>query len=284
MYEDKAYYNDVKNIFTDEINNKTDNNIQVILNKYINTLKIFGLKIKKYKNKYILENGLFQQNYTNEDIKAISILLNAAQNFPDEKIQKELLQFINNLFIRMNNEDKILVNSITNNYNFSFYYKNLTEQIEACKKICANKFLLEITYLKNDKTNICKCVAQELIYDTKTVYLKAYNTEKNEYLKIPISNILNIIETPTITSEKKLSTTVVYRIKGRLAKVYKTKQNEYLSEIKPDGSHIIVNKDEPFDELISRLMRYTSLCEIISPKFVREKMIDTINKTLEKYK
>ena len=60
--------------------------------------------------------------------------------------------------------------------------------------------------------------------------------------------------------------------------------HEYLRNKESDGSIVIVNKDEPFDELIARLMRYMDLCEIISPQFMRDKMIETINETLKKYK
>ena len=32
------------------------------------------------------------------------------------------------------------------------------------------------------------------------------------------------------------------------------------------------------------VMRYLDLCEILSPQFMRDKMIETINETLNKYK
>ena len=49
LYEDKAYYKDVTDIFRDEFNSQTNNNIQVCLNKYINALKVFGIKITKHR-------------------------------------------------------------------------------------------------------------------------------------------------------------------------------------------------------------------------------------------
>ena len=57
LYEDKAEYNDVVEIFMDESYDQTPNNLQVNINKYFNTLKIFGIKVKKKKNKYKLLSG-----------------------------------------------------------------------------------------------------------------------------------------------------------------------------------------------------------------------------------
>ena len=48
LYQDKADYQSVINIFIDDFNeDQTTNNIQVVLNKYLNTLKVFGLNVVK---------------------------------------------------------------------------------------------------------------------------------------------------------------------------------------------------------------------------------------------
>lgn len=284
LYEDKAYYEDVINIFKDDINEQSDNNLQVVLNKHINTLRVFGMKISKQNNKYTLENSIFSMPLTNEDLKSISILSKAIENFPDEISKKNVDEFIKTIIKRINNDDKYTLTNYTNNYNFPFYYKDIKEQIEHCKTICKNKCLIEITYKKNKKILKTKCQPNELIYDTKTVYLSVYDTQKHNTLKIPIQNILNITEFHSRNLDKTICTTVVFRLKGKLAKVYRIRPHEYLRDNEPDGSIIIVNQDEPFDELITRLMRYRNLCEIISPKFMRDKMVETINETLEKYK
>ena len=47
--------------------------------------------------------------------------------------------------------------------------------------------------------------------------------------------------------------------------------------------HVIVNKNEDLGQLVSRMMRYGNECEICSPRFLREEMIERINKTLDNY-
>ena len=80
-----------------------------------------------------------------------------------------------------------------------------------------------------------------------------------------------------------MPTTIVFRIKNRLARNYKLRDWERLDKIEGDGSHVIVNKNEDLNNLLKRIMRYGTECEIISPKFMREDMIELINRTLAKY-
>ena len=47
---------------------------------------------------------------------------------------------------------------------------------------------------------------------------------------------------------------------------------ERLDKIEADGSQIIVNKSEDLEQLVTRIMRYGTECEICSPKFLREEI------------
>ena len=88
---------------------------------------------------------------------------------------------------------------------------------------------------------------------------------------------------PVASSSASIPTTVVYKIKNRLAKNYKLRDWERLDKIDADGSQIIINKNEDLDLLLARIMRYGTECEICSPKFLREEMVEKINATLANY-
>ncbi len=283
LYEDKADYNSVVEIFKDDLSEQSTNNIQVVLNKYINTLKVFGIKIKKYKNKYTLQSSLYSMGYNIDDLKSISILINSTKNFPDTKITQDLNEFINSLTLRMNNEDKNKLNKLNKNYDFSFYYSNLRDQIEQCEQICKEKFIINVLYQKNNKEVKCKCTPKEILYDTRNVYLRVYDSVSNANIDIPISNILQISKLPQLAKSSLVTTTVVYKLKNRFAKTYKLKENEYSDGYDKNGYLTVINKNEPFDTLLKRLMRYTYNCEIISPKYLRDQMINLINETLDNY-
>ena len=262
LYEDNAYYDKVIRIFNEEVEARKNPKItQVVLNKYINALRVFGIKIIKKNNKYEFESSLYSLNYTLDDLKSISMLLNAANNFPDKK---EL-------------------HTLQTNYDFSFFYTDFKTQIEKCRNYCKNNQILNITFLSNGRETKIKCSAKEMIYDNKTAYLKVYNMTSNENVEIALPNILSIEVQPQKASASAQTMTVVYKLKGRLAKSYRLKENEYLDRKENDEIYV-VNKDEPMDKLLARLMRYSFSCEIISPKYLRNKMIDLINQTINLYK
>lgn len=285
LYEDKADYQSVIDIFIDDFNeDQTTNNIQVILNKYLNTLKVFGLNVVKENNKFILKNGLYSIPFSNDDLISIGILTKLSENFPDKDISQNIQKLLQELNFRMDESHKNKLKNISKNYNFSFFYSNLEEKIDYCKQICKENFVVVIIYLKNNEEVKCKCTPKEIIYEPEGAFLKVYDAISHENINIPITNILTISKQPQIANSTELTTTVVYKLKNRLAKTYKIKENEYSDGYDKDGNLTIINKNEPFDILLKRLMRYSFNCEIISPKHLRIKMLEQINKTLEQYK
>ncbi len=281
LYNDAAYYDEVVNIFKDEISDQSLNNLQVVLNKYLNTLKVFGIKVHKESNKFVLDNSLFSLEYTPDDLKSISILLNTVENFPDKDISSNINDFIQNLILRMGAEDRISLDNFRGDYDFTFYHSDLKKQIEECKKICKENHVINILYKKNKKQISLRCIPKEIIYDSKTAYLSLLN--KDERLEIPLPSILSIVSSPQVAARHEVANTVVFKLKNRLAKTYKLKENEYLQGQDENGNLIVVNKGETSDKLLSRLKRYSYNCEIISPKTLKNQMISLINETLKKY-
>ena len=137
LYNDEAEYSKVLEIFQDEIKETTTNNIQVTLNKYINTLRVFGLKIKKENGKYILENSLYTLDLLPADLNALCILEQSLQNFPNKKLVENVEDTLQKIKFRMKMKDKLKLHTMTSNseYDFTFFYSNLREQIAECEKI-----------------------------------------------------------------------------------------------------------------------------------------------------
>ncbi|MBR1461559.1 hypothetical protein IJ596_08035 [bacterium] len=283
LYEDRAYYKDVVEIFKDEIEEKSSNNIQVILNKNMNALRVFGIKIRKENNKYRIQNNLYLMNFSKDDIKSIHILDKAKDKFPDKTTQKDIRSFIKSLMLRMNNQEKSKLSQLKTNYDFSFYYSDLKQQIEKAEDLCKNHTHINLIYIKNNSKFECSGEAKEVLYTSKNVSLSVSDIVKNEQYVIPLSNILELKEFPSKSANKELTTTVVYKLKNRLAKTYKLKENEYSQGYDANGEQTIVCKNEPFDILLARLMRYSFNCEIISPKFLRIQMQEMIKNTLKNY-
>ncbi len=285
LYEDKADYNRVIEIFKDDLVETSTNNVQVVLNKYMNTLKVFGIKVVKQNNKFKLLSSLYSMNFSADDLKAISILANSVQDFPDEDLANDIKSFLNVFELRMSNDDKKVLNALcqNSNYDFSFYYSEMKDQIEQCKNLCTDKLMINVLFIKDGEQVLCKCTPKEVLYDAKKVYLKVYDASKRQNYELPLSSILSISKLPQKANSIEMTTTVVYKLKNKLAKRYVLKDGEVSQGIDENGEQTIVNNGEPFEKLLKRLMRYSFDCEIISPKPLREQMIKMINDTLENY-
>lgn len=269
LYEDKADYDSVMDIFTEHDKEKQ----HVILNKYLNTLKVFGIKVIKKNNKFVLTNNPLGINFGIDDIRAIKMLTHFMESLPDGKNKKILDDFIKTIKSRFDDKSNELLASMTSttNADFSFYYSDMREQIEKCEKFCQEDNKIDIKYIIGGKTKTAICNAKQVIYDNKNAYLQIYDTSERQFEDILIPNILSLEQIHSQKNPVEIPYSVTYKIKGRLAKAYNLKENEYLQNTLEDGSKIIVNKNEPTDKLLKRLMRYCDDCVIISPQNLKTK-------------
>ncbi len=285
LYEGEVEFKKVIDHFSDG-NYDGTSNTHVTINKYLNAMKIFGIKIKKIKGKYHMLSSLYKIKFNPDDLKSIKILKEACDILPDGKNKTNFENFIRNLEMRYDQSAQSLeqISGNTQNLHLSFYHSEMVEQVKKCEKYCQDKQKLEIIFTndKGEDINLL-CSPVEQIYEKRKICLKVLGNNGSRIYQIPIENIKSIKQLPVASSTRSIPTTVVYRIKNRLARNYKLREWERLDKIESDGSNIIINKDEDLNILIKRLMRYGRECEICSPKFLKEEMIERINKTLENY-
>ena len=103
-----AKYRDIIELFTNYDNNETAA-ANVILNKYLNTLKIFGINISKTKNIYYLQNSFFSINLDEKDAKAFSLLKSSKDYLTSQKQQEFFDKFLRSIEMRLTKESKELV-------------------------------------------------------------------------------------------------------------------------------------------------------------------------------
>ena len=285
LYEDKAYFKDVINLISDGEYDGTSNT-HVTLNKYLNALKIYGIKVKKINNKYQLLSPLDKISFNDNDIKCIKKLKSAAELLSENSsIKQNFNAFIKNLELRYDETTKNIAYKQNNiEHNNDFICSDLVEQIKLCEKYCNEKQKLEIVYKNsnNQEANLV-CTPLETIYLKRQICLKTIGNNGSRVYEIPVEAIKEIKQLPVSGNSAQMPTTIVYRIKNRLAKNYRIRDLEKLEKIETNGNKIIVNKGEDFNILLRRLMKYGTECEIISPKFIKEEMINLINKTLSNY-
>lgn len=284
LLNDDAEYSKVMSIFAEEASANLST-FPVILNKYLNTLKIFGIKVKKVKNKYYLLNMPFNIDFTANDVKAVQLLKSACDMIPNAKSKETLLTFIKAVEMRYNETAKSVVTSfnIDMHPDLTFYFSKFHDQILECEKLCSEKKKLEILYLTEDKESTIICSPKEVKYQNRKVCFSVFNQLSRQVFDIPIDNIKSIKQLPTLSSTQNVSMSVVYKLKGRLAEAYKLKEWEYSNGYDSNGNLIVVNSNEDPDVLLSRLMKYGENCILVTPKFMKDRMRELIDKVLNNY-
>lgn len=275
-----AHYDDIIELFDGEESNGSASH--VILNKYLNTLKIFGINVYKSKNIYHLQNSFFSINLNDNEIKLLQKLKNTSSHLSNQK-QKELFnEFIKDIERRLtNSSQELLNNELSDSTTKNSTYKDLLEQFE---NACFENTKLEISFEVGTKTHKVICTPKETNYSNGKYYFAVFNHINRQNFEIPVEKIRAIKILPTISNYENIQTTVVFQIKGSLAKSYQLKEGETSNgEFDKDGWLTIISRKETTDDLIKRLMRYNSNCRIISPKHVKERMISTIDDTLANY-
>lgn len=279
-----ADYDNIIELFTKD--DSTNSAAPVQLNKFLNTLKIFGINIKKTKNKYYLQNHFFTLNLTPEDIKALELLKNTSEILSNTKQKNAFEMFIKNIEMRLPSDLRELPSLSQNNSNFNpnEHFLKHKELISKCEKYCYENQKLEVCFNLDEKEYKVICNPREITYKNQKAYLCVFNNLSRQIFNVPLDKIISIKQLPLISKGQEISMTVVYKIRNNLAKAYKLKEWETTDgKFDQDGWLTIINHNEDFDDLTKRLMRYDYNCKVVSPKNFKERMITAIEETLANY-
>lgn len=285
LYEGDVEFKRVINHFA-EGNYDGKINTHVTLNKFLNVLRVFGIKIKKINHHYILQSPLYKMDFTEDDVKSIFQLKTACERLPEGKTKKELQTFIRALSIRFDDDSHNLISSLESDSTRDIDIPNskIKEMVKKCKKYCQEELKIEVVYIDDEgKTVNILCSPHDVSYIKRKICLLAVGSNGSRIYQIPVESIKSVKQTNSKASEMTIPTTIIYRIKNRLAKNYKMRDWETLHSLEPGGNKLIANKGEDLNVLLARLMKYGTECEVVSPKFYKEEMINRINKTLSNY-
>lgn len=258
---------------------------EVIL-KYINTLKVFGFRFIKEKDKYVLLNYPNQINLAEKELKALMLIEKASMKFPEEKVKQEIQLFSQDLEKRFSDNTKLVEAKIKKPdfENLKLDYSQYENKIKEYEKYCLDKQRVKIIYKKNNRTEH-SIIAEpnEINYSGNCVYFNVYNPSTAQIQNIHVDAIIRVEQLPLKSNPTNILTSVTFELKDRLARAYNLHDGEKLLQLKSNGNLIIMNQKEDHNLLIRRLMRYGENCEIIAPKSLREEMKELIKKTLKMY-
>lgn len=285
LVEKDSSIQDIINYFeVMDSHNKTYTNEAIL--KYINTLKVFGFKFVKNKDKYVLLNVPNQIDFDENELRIIKLIEDYSKVLPEKRVSDEINQFLQTLEKRFSKETIKLANRMTlPNSVLGISYEKYEKKVREYEKYCADRLKLKIIYWHTQDAKASVVVEPKSIeYKENTVYLRAYNPISAQIQDFNINEIIRIEQLPVKATPSNILSSVTFRLSGRLANGYKLHDDERLVNIESDGKILIMNQTEDKTLLLRRLMRYGTYCEVVSPKKFREDMGDLIKKTLGKYK
>lgn len=236
-----------------------------VISKYINTCRYCGIDIPKIHNKYFVASLPFGLDLSSVEMDLIEKLTESAKaDFSKKqfkvfsKLTEKIGKYSNKRIIRVEKDSSKLT------------YKTFNYAIEEQRKI-------RLMYKTRE---VLECIPVDIVqHKGRTFFSVIYNN--NEKL-VCEERISGIEITPLKYSVNNSVPSVVFVLKGELAKRYEARENEVVTE-NPDKTLKVVNTGDKKEILLSRLMRYDSNCEIIAPESYRNEMKKMLIDTLKNY-
>lgn len=237
-----------------------------VVSKYINTCRICGIEIPKIHNKYFVAKIPFGLNLSTHDVELLKKMQILCKDIFSKKINNGFNTFLQKLN-KYSNKTILKIEKNTLLMSYESFEKAISEE----KKI---RLLLK------SKTTV-DCIPLCITTHQKRVYFNVKQDNKEKSIAVDKIVGLEVLEEKFKAPEYEQNE-AIFEIYGILADRYNLRENEILLE-KEAGRIKILNKGEDKDILISRLLRYDSLCEIKSPASYRTEIIKIINNALTNY-
>lgn len=254
--------------------------------KYFNTLELVGLKIEKRKKdkKYSLKNFPVEIELTEKELKVLCLLEGYVKNLYQKRIETPFYEFLKNLERGFSKETLAIYKSIKSNnvMKTDIDFLCSSSLIRKLEKFCIDSQKLKIGYLSksNKSTEIFIVEPKSILYEVDKVYLVVYNPKLAQNQKLLLENIIHVVQLPQKAGFNSSPNTVVFELKGRLAKSYKLKEGEKL--INYSGNNMVVsNSKEDKMILFKRFLKYGENCKILQPVVMRKEFISFVDKVLK---
>lgn len=263
-----------KNI--EEISNKLlEYNIKAdkkTVSKYLRTLKLFGFEIEKINGRFQVLNSPLMIKQKNSGAEIIFLLMEYF--FEKENVEYEILKrkFKNIFDVEENLKIK---NSIEKTFQLSQSAKKNLELINNLIK--KNKTEINAKY----KGKKLKLTIKEIKFAKNGVFLFAKDKNLKNSRHIKINNLENIKPDKTKNLKFKIKEGVNFKIKENLIKNYILKRGEIANYINNEA--IITNTYEEKEEIFSRLLKYGTKAEILTPEREKRQFIQKLKSLIEHY-
>ena len=246
------------------------------LSKYFKTLKDSGFEIKKEKGRFKIIKTPFKIALDENEQKGLEILNSAAYGLYSKKDYEKYVK-IQNKILNISKLNTPLDKTIKINR-----YKIADELFDKIDKLNGyiNLKEAEIKFLYKNKEIIF--APRELKYTKRGVHLAGVDIEEDREKELKLDFISSIkLNSFHGIKKSKMPNNTAFKIKGRLKKNYTLKENE--NAIYLNNEMIIINNGKNKEKLLSRLVKYGKLTEVLYPDNERKEFIKKLEELIEHY-
>lgn len=262
---------------------KTDNIYRKeMINKYLNTYKLLGIDVVKMKDKYYLEHAIERIDFDEIDLSLILFLKKYVDSLRQETFKDTVFEAFQVLEKSFSNKTRDIIQSKgVKTYKPVKQISIKDNNVKKFEKYCIENQKIIMKYKPSNESEEEKFTIAPLnvVYKNGRAFLVGYCYETVSYKEFILENITESRQTPQM-SLSNMSTSVIFKLTGRLSKSYMLKAGEKTIEWGDDYC-IISSSMEDNDLLVRRLLRYFDSCEVLYPKVVRDKIF-SIAKEMEK--
>lgn len=238
-----------------------------VVSKYINTCRFCGIEILKIYNRYFVTNLPFGLNLTQKDME----LLHKLQIIAKDKLTKKPNNIFESFITNLNKYSNKTITKVEKKISKMTY--------ELFDKAISQKRKIVLMY--RTKASL-ECIPVGIIEDKNKTFFEVIYNGKNK--KISTERIAGIeILDKRFKNNEISSCEVVFKLTGRLAKSYTKREHEKIVIQNLPEYITVSNVGEDKKDLLSRLLRYDSSCEIVSPQAFRDEMKNTLDNMLKNY-
>lgn len=236
-----------------------------VVSKYINTCRFCGIDISKINNRYYISSMPFGLHLSQRDVELLAEMQNIARKIFSTKFNKNFDKFLLKIN-KYSNKQLAKVEKRTIDIVYERFYKAISQK----------RRILLIFKIKT----VLEVIPVDIIDIKGRKMFKVIDDNNNEQL-ISVEKIsgLEILDKKFKEEEQ----TVTFKLYEGLASRYTLREHEEILTNNLPEYIVVKNIGEEKDKLISRLLRYDSKCEIISPQSYRDEIKAMLNKMLENY-
>lgn len=265
------------------------------LTKYVNTLREVGCAIPRCTSRndyeYELLKSPFSLNFQAEEKMVMKKLLDLLALQPDELLFQGYQSFLRQLEWCMSDENGMSTDGERTGTKAAqdSSFNPSCQKLSLYRQYCQDAFTLQISYRQcaaNPKIELESLPLESILLEPqcllekkKRFFLMGLDRKTQEVRLLDLEHIASAQPLPSKNRRQINAIIVTFALYGRLASSYRLYPGERIIYQTEEELHIKTKVPET-SELMSRLLKYGSACQVLSPQSFRQQMKQHIERLL----